>query len=101
MGHSLFLRTPSRGETSGRTSSLLTCHVLYMSSPGTTQCYCGDASDDLDKYCDNPSCSNADCDKPCSGDGTQICGGLWSMSVYTPGKSIVYTELVPFSHSEG
>jgi len=49
------------------------------------KCFCGDDTTDLELYCGDNNCEDVVCDTPCTGDATQICGGLWSMSVYLAG----------------
>ena len=46
----------------------------------------------IDCFCDSvdPSLSylapDKDCNKPCEGDSTQMCGGNWRMNIYSTGK---------------
>jgi len=59
--------------------------VLRVFAVVNNKCFCGDESTDLELYCSDDSCSNANCNEPCSGDSSETCGGTWSMSVYSRG----------------
>lgn len=53
----------------------------YVGVEYSDECYCGTnlVSDDIQEA------PEGDCDMPCSGDSTQLCGGSWRMQVYSKG----------------
>ena len=44
------------------------------------QCFCGDTAPPQSSFA--PA---GECNKPCHGDGTKICGAIWRMNVYSTG----------------
>ena len=50
--------------------------VLPLSNPFIVQCWCGEATDDPTIL------GSATCTRTCLGDKSQICGGVFAMSVY-------------------
>ncbi len=77
------------------TRFLLICHKHAAARISHThnKCFCGDDSTDLELYCGGSNCDDVVCDKPCTGDDSQICGGVWAMSVYLAGECSIRPDV--------
>ncbi|CAM9117065.1 unnamed protein product, partial [Sphacelaria rigidula] len=53
---------------------------VYFATENGNECICGEAGDDYDAFGDATNC-----DKPCSGDADQTCGGFFAANVYLYG----------------
>ena len=53
----------------------------YAGTQWSKECFCGD------EYQNYGEADN--CDMPCSGDKTEICGGNWAMNIYGTGSVLI------------
>jgi len=60
---------------------LLNKHLLLWCVQNGSECFCGNSYDRLG--------TANNCNRPCSGNSTQICGGPWALSVYYTGRFIL------------
>ena len=66
---------------------------LYSGVQNTNQCFCGN---EIEPEILKPS---SECNKPCTGDSSQICGGAWRMNIYK-NKGIKYYNIKIIFHQQ-
>ncbi len=60
--------------------------TTYAAVQNWDQCFCGDS------YGGQGEAPESDCNQPCKGDSSQMCGGAWRNSVYQTGKGYLTSQ---------
>ncbi len=58
----------------------------YAAVQYATECFCGDSDDAYDRY---GKADDSNCNRPCSGNSEEICGGSWNQNVFELGKVLL------------